>query len=260
MLNVMTKAKRIFVGSCIFGAVATTSYARGILLAQEEVIGEDGYNKTYNDSSKSFKDRMKDARSEPVSTPGNEKGGFALGINGAFGPVYDAEPKSTSGMGFAVGVEPGFVIQNDSFSRIELGVGIAYNSFSWKNPDVTHTMAPLTILPKVGWGASLGNNLQGVLKVGFGVGMKSEMTTKQTVASVTTTCKTDSPTGFLLSGDYDVVYGSNGMQFLGGIGAVHHKYTFGSSTCGSTKIDLKGNDGVVNLNFVNLHGGVRFQF
>ncbi|MCX6124351.1 MAG: hypothetical protein NTV34_06320 [Proteobacteria bacterium] len=239
--------------SALFGSHVTL--AKGYHLAAEEVIGDDGYNKTYNDESKSFKDRMKESRETPVMTASNEKGGFFLGVNGMFGPVYDAEPKSTSGMGFGAGVEPGFVIQGDSWSRIEIGVQVAYNSFAWKvksdDGAANATMAPMTILPRIGWGSSLGNNIYGVVKLGFGFGMA-----KLDLKDGGDTSSTPSTSGFLLSGDYDVTYGAGKMQFTGGIGAVHHKYAWASIKSGN-----KEDKDVLptNLNFVNLHGGVRIQ-
>ena len=107
------------------------SLTSGLARAKEEEIGEDGYNKTYNDDSKSFKDRMKESRTTPIITVANTHGGFTLGLAGDFGPVYDAEPTSSSGMGFGFGFEPGFIIQSETWSRLEIGAEIAYHSASY---------------------------------------------------------------------------------------------------------------------------------
>jgi hypothetical protein len=241
-------SKIIFSGLCL---VTSLSAFGSMLLVQEEVIDADGYNKTYNDPSKNFKERMQGARETPVVTVDN-RGGFFLGVNGAFGPVYDAEPTSTSGMGFGFGVEPGFVIQSDSWSRIEIGLQVAYNSFSWKDDGATVSMKPLSFLPRVGWGTSLGNNLFGVMKLGFGLS-NGQLEAKQDSYTV----KSNSASGMLISADYDVVYGVGAMQFTGGLGVIHHKYSWSSATSGSIKADIDTN---TNLNFINLHGGARMQF
>jgi hypothetical protein len=127
---------------------------------------------------------------------------------------------------------------------------LAVNSFSWKIDKATATMTPVTALARVGWGASLGNNLFGVVKLGLGVA-SGQAEFKESGVS----CKTDSGTGLLMSGDYDVIYGAGAMQFTGGLGAVHHKYTWSAKKCGGADMDE-----VTNLNFANVHGGIRIQF
>jgi hypothetical protein len=218
-------------------------------MAKEEEIGDDGYTKTYNDESKAFKDRMKEARSQPTIVVANTKGGMTLGLTGDFGPVYDAEPTSSSGMGFGLGVEPGYMIQSETWSRLELGVQLAYHSFAWKSGTGTDaTMTPFSVVPRVGFGHSLGNNLFGIVRIGFGFAT-GQVSAKNTLG----TFKTDSKMGFVLSGDYDVTYGDAATQFYGGIGATHYKYSF--SKFGDTAVDS-----TLNMNHVNLHGGVRFKF
>jgi hypothetical protein len=234
---------------------AAPLHARSILLAKDEVIDEDGYNRTYDDPSKSFKDRMKEARAKPELSPANEKGGFYLGVLGAFGPVYNADSQTKSGMGFQLGVDPGYLIQGDSFSRVEVDVGLTYSKFDWSYDGKTYSMSPLTILPRFGWGYSMGQNLYGAVKLGFGFATGGEESFK---TSTDVSCKSDNPSGLVLSGDYDVVYASGGMQFVGGMGASHYKFSHSEATCGGVK--LTGVDYVTNINFVNLHGGVRFQF
>ncbi len=127
-----------------FARLAAAS--EGNLIAAEEVIGDDGYNKTYNDESKSFKDRMKASRETPVVAVENNKGGLFLGVNGMVGPVYDAAPKSTSGIGFGLNVEPGYTIQTDNWNRFEFGIQVGYNSFSWKLDKFTATIAPMSFM------------------------------------------------------------------------------------------------------------------
>lgn len=244
-------------GLCAAGlfALALSSAAvagEGQLLAVEEVIGDDGYNKTYNDESKSFKDRMKETRATPVVTVDNSRGGFYLGVNGSLGPIYDAEPKSSGGTGFAVGVEPGYVIQGDSWSRFEFGLNVAYHSFSWKVDKATYTMAPMSFMPQFGWGSSLGNNLFGVFKVGFGIAT-GDLTAKQGGY----TYKYTGSNGTMLSGAYDVVYGVGKVQFTGGLGVTHFKYSWSDLSTSGAKTST---DKVTNLNFVNVHGGARIQF
>lgn len=222
-------------------------------VAKEEVIGDDGYNKTYNDDSKSFKDRMKEARETPVITTANTHGGFTLGLAGDFGPVYDAEPTSSSGMGFGFGVEPGYVIQSESWSRLEIGAEIGYHSFSWKSGKNTDsTLSPFSVVPRVGFGHSLGDNLFGVVRFGFGFATGQVSSKSSGVSS-----KTDSKMGFVLSGAYDVTYGAEKTQFFGGLGATHYKYAFSESTTNGTTLSKDNN---LNLNHVNLHAGVRMKF
>jgi hypothetical protein len=242
-------------------------FATERLLAQEEVIGDDGYNKTYEQEGTKFKDRMKSARSTPVIAAGNEKGGFNLGIIGAFGPVYNAQPDSKSGMGFKLGVDPGFVIQGD-FSRIEFGVEVAMNSFDWKEDAgeelgmAKTTLAPITFMPHVGWGHNMGQNLHGIVKVGFGVGSGNQLTSKVSGLTI----KSESVNSTLLSAGYDVVYAPQTMQFLGGIDVTHHKFSVSSATTKGTykgvTYDVKDNDidSTTNLNFINLRMGLRIQF
>lgn len=229
-------------------ALSSTSFAK------EEEIGEDGYNKTYNDDSKSFKDRMKEARAKPEITVKNTYGGFTLGLNGEFGPVYDAEPESSSGMGFGFGIEPGYVIQSESWSRIEFGAEIGYHSFEWKSDkDVTSTISPFSVMPKVGLGHSLGDNLFGIIRLGFGFANG-----QQSVKSTGLSGKTDSKMGFVFAGAYDVTYGTGSSQFFGGLGVNHYKWSFSEVTVNGQKSSL--DDGNLNLNFINLHAGLRLKF
>ena len=222
--------------------------------AKEEQIGDDGYNKTYNDDSKSFKDRMKDARTKPEITVANTYGGFTLGLAGDFGPVYDsAGPDSSSGMGFGFGIEPGYIIQSESWTRLEFGAAVGYHSFTWKSGKTkTATLSPFSIVPRVGIGHSLGDNLFGIVRFGFGfaTGQLSEK-------SGGVTSKTDSKMGFVFSGDYDVTYGAGSSQFYGGIGATHYQYSFSESTTGATTTSV---DAPLNINHVNLHAGMRIKF
>ena len=231
----------------------------GTMLAKEEVIGEDGYNKTYNDSAVSFKDRMKDARETPVITVANTHGGFTLGFTGDFGPVFDAEPSAGSGMGFGLGITPGYLIQSETWTRLEFGAEIAYHSFTWKNgQSSTATMSPFSVVPQVGIGHNLGNNLFGIVRLGFGFATGS--VASKIAASSTTgagSAKTNSANGFVLSGAYDVTFPSNSMQFFGGIGATHYQYSFSDSTNNGVTTAV---DSALNINHVNLHAGLRLKF
>ena len=229
------------------------SLTSGLARAKEEEIGEDGYNKTYNDDSKSFKDRMKESRTTPIITVANTHGGFTLGLAGDFGPVYDAEPTSSSGMGFGFGFEPGFIIQSETWSRLEIGAEIAYHSFSWKSgKGVDSTLAPVSFVPHVGIGHSLGNNLFGIVRFGFGMATGQVKSKSGGISSTT-----DNKMGFVLSGAYDVTYGAESTQFFGGLGATHYKYAFSevSSQGNTTSLDAP-----LNLNHINLHAGLRIKF
>jgi hypothetical protein len=222
-------------------------------LAQEEVIGDDGYNKTYNDDSKSFKDRMKQARTVPVVTVDNTNGGITLGGIAGFGPVYDAEPGSTSGMGFSLGVEAGYVLQGDSWSRLEFGIDVAKHSMTWKrNKNTTATLEPFSVMPKVGFGHNLGDNMFGIIRLGFGFA-PGEMTLK----SGGVESKTDSKTGLMLAGSYDVTYGQGLLQFLGGMGVEHFRYAFSETTTGGR---TDSSDLGLDLNSIKLHLGARLKF
>lgn len=238
--------KLVFAAAAL--AMGTTAFAK------EEEIGDDGYNKTYNDESRSFKDRMKEARATPVITTTNTHGGFTLGLAADFGPVFDAEPESSSGMGFGFAVEPGYVIQSESWSRIEFGVEAGYHSFSWKSGKNTNAeLTPMSIVPRVGLGHSLGDNLFGIVRFGFGFA-----TGQASFKSAGVTGKTDDKMGFVLSGGYDVTYGVGTASFFGGLGATHYKYTFSEIKSGGTTTNV--DDGNVNLNHVNLHMGARLKF
>jgi hypothetical protein len=222
--------------------------------AQEEVIGDDGYNKTYNDESKSFGERMKAARTPPKVKSENTYGGFTLGVVGDFGPIYDAEPKSKSGMGFGFGVEPGYLIQSESWSRIELGVEVAYRSFNWKaSPEVKASMTPISFTPRVGFGHSLGDNLFGVFRFGFGMA-QGQFTGK----SGGKTSKTDEKLGFVLTGGYDATYGADTTQFFGGLGVTHLQWSFSEIKVDSQ--EKQSEDTNLNLNYINLRAGMRLKF
>jgi hypothetical protein len=224
-----------------------------VAIAKDEDIGDDGYNKTYNDDSKSFKDRMKESRTTPVITVANTHGGFTLGFSGDFGPVYDAEPTSSSGMGFGAGIEPGFIIQSETWTRLEIGAEISYHSLSWKSGKSTEsTLAPMSFVPHVGFGSSLGDNLFGIMRFGFGMATGQVKSKTSGVAS-----ESDSKMGFVLSGAYDVTYGGETTQFFGGIGATHYKYSFSEVTSEGKSVSV---DAPLNLNHVNLHAGLRLKF
>jgi hypothetical protein len=258
----MTNLKKLFcaVGVFTIGSVAMAKEAKkGIELAKEEEIGEDGYNKTYNDPSVSFKDRMKGSRETPVISVSNTHGGFTLGFGGDLGPVYDAEPTSSSGMGFGLGVVPGYVIQSETWSRLELGAEVAYHSFTWKSgKSTTASMSPLSVVPQVGIGHSLGDNLFGIVRFGFGFAT-GQVATKVSASSTTVaaTAKTDSKMGFVLSAAYDITYGAGSSQFFGGLGATHYKYSFSEVTSGGTTTSV---DAPLNINHVNMHIGMRMKF
>jgi hypothetical protein len=227
-------------------ALVTTS-----LSAKEEEIGEDGYNKTYNDSSKSFGDRMKEARTTPVVASSGGEGAFTLGIQGDIGPVYDAEPSSTSGMGYGVAFVPGYIIQRDTWSRIEIGADIGYHSLAWKpEKGASATLNPLSFVPHVGFGHSLGDQLFGTMKFGFGIANGNV-----DVKSGGSTFSSESKAGFVASAAYDAAVGSAGSQFFGGIGATHYKFAYSEFGSGDQKTDL-----TLNLNHVNLHAGFRAKF
>lgn len=237
--------------SCLAALIGASLTLATHAVAKEEEIGDDGYNKTYDDPSKSFKTRMKEARTTPEVLVDNSKGGFFLGVNGDLGPVYDAEPQSSSGMGFGFNVEPGFVIQNNSWARYEIGLQVAYHSFDWKgDKDASSTIQPLSFMPRFGFGFNLGDNLFGIVRFGFGLAT-GQATYKY--PSPVGSLKTDSKNGFAFSTDYDVAYGKDKLQFAGGLGVTHYKYSF--SKRGSSDTDV-----ILNLNHINLHGGVRLAF
>jgi hypothetical protein len=249
-LNINTKS------TCFAALLGVSLMASSHAVAKDEEIGDDGYNKTYDDPSKSFKTRMKEIRATPEVSVDNSKGGLFLGIHGNFGPVYDAEPTSSSGMGFGIAVEPGYAIQSSSWNRMELGVLVGYNSFAWKGGEgVNSTMTPLIFIPRFGYGFSLGDNLFGMLRVGFGIatGQVANKYSNDIDKEYFGSGKTDSKTGFVFSGDYDVVYGQDKVQFVGGLGVTHYQYAF--SKVGPRNVDAK-----LNLNYVNVHGGARFAF
>ena len=243
--------------TCLAALVGASLTFANHAMAKEEEIGDDGYNKTYDDPSKSFKTRMKEARTTPEVLVDNAKGGFFLGINGDVGPIYDAEPTSSSGVGFGFNVEPGFIIQNSSWARYEMGLQLAYHSFSWKGgKGIDSTLTPLTIMPRFGLGFGLGDNLFGIVRIGFGMALNSQATYKfdstyQTILQGSQ--KTDSKNGFVFSTDYDVAYGKDKVQFAGGLGVTHYQYSF--SKMGSFDTDTR-----LNLNDINVHGGVRLAF
>ena len=245
--------------SCLNNIAQAAQRTAGVLLAKEEVIDDDGYNKTYNDPAVKFKDRMKEARETPVIAVTNAQGGFTLGLSGDLGPVFDAEPAGSSGMGFGLGVTPGYLIQSESWTRLEIGAEIAYHNFTWKNSKTsTASMAPLSIVPQVGIGHSLGNNMFGIVRVGFGFAtgtVASKIATSAT--SIAGSAKTNSTTGFVLSGAYDVTFPSTSTQFFGGIGATHYQYSFSDSTANGVKTSV---DSALNINHVNLHAGLRLKF
>lgn len=230
-----------------------------VLLAKEEVIGDDGYNNTYNDPAVKFKDRMKEARETPVITVSNAQGGFTLGVTGDVGPVFDAEPEGSSGMGFGLGITPGYLIQSESWTRLEIGAEIAYHSFKWKNAKAsTASMSPLSVVPQVGIGHSLGNNMFGIVRLGFGFAtgtLASKIATSST--TVAGSAKTNSTTGFIFSGAYDVTFPSTSAQFFGGVGATHYQYAFSDSTRDGVTTSV---DSALNINHVNVHAGVRMKF
>jgi hypothetical protein len=239
--------------SVLVNVVFSVALASPLLHAKEEDIGGDGYNKTYSDESKSFKDRMKEARTTPVVTVANTHGGYTLGVIGDFGPIYDAEPKSSSGMGFGFGVEPGFVIQSESWTRVEMGAEIAYHMFSWKSSSgVDSSISPLSFVPHVGLGHSLGNNLFGIIRLGFGMATGQVKSKSQGV-----TATSDNNIGYVLSGSYDATYGVDAQQFFGGLGVTHYRYSFSEATRGGVTSSI---DESLNLNHVNLHAGLRFKF
>lgn len=235
--------------TCLAALVGASLSFANHAVAKEEVIDDDGYNRTYDDPNKSFKSRMKEARTTPEVLADNSKGGFFLGINGDLGPIYDAEPQSSSGMGYGFNVEPGFVIQNSSWSRYEIGLQVAYHSFNWKGgKDTDSTLTPLSFMPRFGFGFNLGDNLFGIVRIGFGLA-----TGQATHKTLGTSLKTDSKNGFAFSTDYDVAYGKDKLQFAGGLGVTHYQYSF--SKLGSADFDSR-----LNLNHINVHGGVRLAF
>ncbi len=222
--------------------------------AQQEVIGDDGYNKTYNDESKSFGERMKAARTPPKVVVENTYGGFTLGVVGDFGPVYDAEPSSSSGMGYGFGVEPGYVIQTEMISRMEFGAEFAYRSFDWKHTKgVSAAMTPTSFTPRFSIGHSMGDNMFGMLRFGFGFA-----NAQATYKSNGITSKTDEKMGLVLSGGYDVTYGVGMGQFFGGLGASHFRWTFSELKTGT--VTDSNYDGRLDLNYVNLRAGMRLKF
>jgi hypothetical protein len=237
----------------LIGIVAASALCTSVF-AQEEVIGDDGYNKTYNDESKSFGQRMKEARTPPKVVVENTYGGFTLGVVGDFGPVYDADPNSSSGMGFGFGFEPGYIIQTDSWSRIELGAEIAYRSFDWKHAkDTSTTITPMSVTPRIGWGQSMGGNIFGLLRFGFGFA-NAQASFKE--AGITS--KTDEKLGFVLTGGYDMSYGAGMAQFFGGLGVNHFRWNFSELKTGS--VTDSSFDGRMDLNYVNLRAGMRLKF
>lgn len=234
---------------CALSLAGWTSLA----VAQEEIIDDDGYNKTYNDPRKSFKERMEDARKVPEVTYDNSKGGITLGPIVGFGPVFDVEPKSVAGMGFGFGAEVGYIMQPDSWSRMELTFELSKQSMSWKrSKTVSATLDPMLVLPKIGFANSLGNALFGMTRFGFGFAT-GEMSTKRDGV----TESTDNKMGLVLSGDYDAVYGVGMGQFYGGLGVRHYRFAFSEVTAaGKTTTEDVG----LVFNHVNLHFGARLKF
>jgi hypothetical protein len=237
--------------TAITATILSSLIASSTALAKEEEIGDDGYTKTYNDSSKSFKDRMKEAKAAPDMSASNAKTNFTLGLLGDFGPVYDAEPTSTSGMGYGFAINPGFMIQSESWSRIEVGAEIAYHSFSWKpGKNMTGTLSPVSFMPHFGIGHSLGDQLFGIFKFGFGIA-SGKVDAKYDGTSLSS----ESRTGFVASVAYDASAMMGSTNLFGGIGATHYKFAYSEFGTGSNKDDL-----TLNLNHVNLHAGMRMKF
>jgi len=233
---------------CAISLLGFTSIA----MAQQEIIDEDGYNKTYNDPSKSFGQRMKEAREVPKTEVDNSLGGITVGGIAGFGPVFDAEPKSTSGMGYGFGAELGYIIQSDSWSRMELSFELSKQSMSWKRTKTgTATLEPMLVLPKIGFANTLGNALFGMTRFGFGFAT-GKMALKDDGNKITT----DNKMGFVLSADYDVTYGLGMGQFFGGLGVRHYRFAFSEYDTGS---NIVSEDMGVDLNHINLHFGARLK-
>ena len=105
------------------------------------------------------------------TNPMNESGVF-LGAGMSFGQGNSTESGSSGGLALFGHVEPGYQINTGSWSRLELSADLYFGNVSWRYPSSVGGKVTMPVgfglMPKIGYGYSLGGKMFGLLKAGVG--------------------------------------------------------------------------------------------
>ena len=197
-----------------------------------------------------FEARLKKAREVPKMEKNSQGGGF-IGTGIGFGQSYSADPGSNPGISFLAHLQPGVIVQNNSWDRFEISLDMFFGSLN-VGGDTRYAVPVFGLTPKFGYGYSLGTGMFGVLSV-FGGGAMGNLDGKV----LDSTLKSDSVLGIVYGIGYDVVIEvNNHFEFLAGLGIAHYQYNFSGVKLNNVKTDSV----TANLNVPQLNIGVRLKF
>ena len=210
-----------------------------ILRAGENASGDDD-----------FEARLKKAREVPKMEK-NSKGGGYIGAGVGIGQTYSADSSSVPGISFLAHLQPGYIVQNNSWDRFELALDVFFGSLN-VGGDSKYAVPVFGVTPKFGYGYTLGGGIFGVLNV-FGGGVNGRLDGKVFDA----TLKSDSVWGVIYGVGYDLVFDvSDRFEFVGGLSIAHYQFNFS----GVKVNDVTRDSVTANLNVPQLTLGARLKF
>ena len=192
---------------------------------------------------------------------GAEGGQGFFGANFGVGQSYSSKP-GTPGIAYDMGVEPGYAVSLGSWSRAEAGLELGFGTASYRAKEDTLLGEKLnftmtSIMPKLGYGYSLGDGLWAVWKVGVGPSqLKYTGKDKDSINSFS-----GNILAIGLRGEFLVVLpAGSAVDFTAGVKVTHISGDLGdtdvSTGTTTTKVDL----GTLNMNLCEASLGARLKF
>lgn len=191
-----------------------------------------------------------------------EGGQGFIGANFGVGESFASKPGSP-GVSYDMTIEPGYMVPLGSWARAEASLEAGFGQLGYRaaksddNFSEQMTITTLGVMPKLGYGYSLGNDLFGVWKVG--VGPQSLKYSGKDQSGDHTFSGNILAVG--IRGEFAVVLpASSGLDFTAGVKVTHLSADLGDTTITDNNVSTKVDLGSLNLNVVEAMLGARLKF
>ena len=196
----------------------------------------------------------------PDVSNGASKGGMYIGAGMGFGQSYVTKGDSSPGLAIDIDLEPGFTFQTGSWSRVEASAEFYTVHFGYRLTSSSKTRVSVSgfgLMPKFGYGYSLGDGLYAV----WGIGVGPAFANFSASAEGDVSAKSSGTVGLSARGFAEVVApASDAIDLIAGVKYTHYEIDPGevkiSTPVGSSTVhDYESV--VVNVPEINL--GIRLK-
>jgi hypothetical protein len=186
-------------------------------------------------------------------------GGLFVGAGLGFGQSYLTKGETSPGLAIDFSVEPGFVFKTGSWSRVEASAEVFFGRIGYRENSGSKLKGSLStfgLLPKFGYGYSLGDGLSMV----WGIGVGPALTKYEASGGGTKVESTSSAVGIAarLFGNV-VVPMSDSMDVTAGLKFTHYAIDPGDvkTTTGAVSTTASGDP--INMNVPEVSLGLRLK-